>query len=254
MHPLTEDQVREFHELGYTVIRNAAGTAALRQIRSAAEQQLQDHARPAELEADVQYPGGPTSRDAPGGKTERRLLQAWQRDRIFRDWAIVPVVAGAARQLLDCEELKLNLNHHNCIMTKHPEFSSDTLWHRDTRYWNFQNGKLVNAWLALGKETEENGGMRVLPGSHLWEIEDEELDDAQFLRPDLPGNSERIDTANLIELDPGDLLLFSADVFHAAGRNRSNAVKYSVVFTYHGPDTRPAPDSRSSSLPEISVP
>ena len=41
MHPLTEDQVREFHELGYTVIHNAAGTAALRQMRSAAEQQLQ---------------------------------------------------------------------------------------------------------------------------------------------------------------------------------------------------------------------
>jgi phytanoyl-CoA hydroxylase len=254
MLTLSESQIREFEELGFTVIRHAAYGAILERIRLAAEQQLEEHSHPLELEADVHYPGAPESRDAPGGETERRLLQAWERDQAFRDWALSPTVSLAVGQLLDCEELKLNLNHHNCIMTKHPAFSSDTLWHRDTRYWGFQNDRLVNAWLALGEETEENGGMQVLPGSHVWDIHNNELDDAQFLRTDLAANRERIATAAQLDLGPGDLLLFSANIFHAAGRNRSAAIKYSLVFTYHGPDTQPAAGTRSSSLPEISVP
>jgi phytanoyl-CoA hydroxylase len=162
-------------------------------------------------------------------------------------------VSAAIRQLLECEELRLNLNHHNCIMTKQPEFSSETLWHRDTRYWRFDNGNLVNAWLALGDEAEINGGMKALPGSQRWDIPEEDLDEAEFLLPDSQANRERISTAVIIELNAGDLLLFNANVFHAAGRNRSAATKFSLVFTYHGPDTHPQPGTRSANLEEVSI-
>ena len=105
MPPLTQEQVLSFHELGYTVIRSAADCATIKDLRAIASQQLTRHIDPLELEADVQYPGAPGSRDEPGGRTERRLLQAYQRHQVFRDWATSPLVSAAIRQLLECEEV-----------------------------------------------------------------------------------------------------------------------------------------------------
>ncbi len=73
------------------------------------------------------------------------------------------------------------LAHHNCVMTKHPHFGSQTGWHRDTRYWSFVKPELVTVWLALGDEDERNGVLRVIPGSHQAKLAPEQLDPAEFL-------------------------------------------------------------------------
>ena len=71
-------------------------------------------------------------------------------------------------------------------MTKHPGFSSATLWHQDVRYWSFQRPELISVWFALGDETAENGALRVIPGTHLLDVQAQRLDAELFLRPDLP--------------------------------------------------------------------
>jgi len=71
--------------------------------------------------------------------------------------------------------------------------------------------------------------MKILPGSHRWEVQDDALDDAQFLKLDHPYNQDRLATQRLVSLNAGDLLLFSAHCFHAAGKNSTKQPKYSLV-------------------------
>ncbi|MGH1542381.1 MAG: phytanoyl-CoA dioxygenase family protein [Arenicella sp.] len=250
---LTQTQVNHFIINGYLILQQAADSQTIDHMRQVTQQQLTDRKRPFELEADVHYPGAPDSVNAPGGTTTRRLLDAYHRDPAYRNWATSSELTQNIQQLLQAQSLYINPNHHNCVMTKQPEFSSRTNWHRDTRYWSFSNKYLINAWLALGDEKKENGGMLVLPGSHRWEIEEDALDEAQFLLEDHPSNQTRLSLAQHVDLNAGDCLLFSAHCFHAAGANTTDQNKYSLVFTYHGETTKPLANSKSSKLLPIAV-
>lgn len=245
-------QIQQFKIDGYLVLRQALGDEQLSRLQAIAKHHSSERVEPFELEADVQYPGAPSSSDARGGRTIRRLLMAYQRDAALREIAELELITQGIRHILGAKELWLNPNHHNCIMTKQPEFSSETLWHRDTRYWNFSDKYLINAWFALGDEQLENGAMKILPGSHRWEVQDEALDAAQFLKPEHPDNKDRLATQRLLEMQTGDVLLFSAHCFHAAGKNTTNNTKYSLVYTYHGEDTLPIA-GRSIAVPEIRI-
>lgn len=207
---------------------------------------------PLEYEVDLQYPGSPATRDAPGGGTVRRLLQAYARSPIFQNWAHDPAVLTHVRQLLGAN-ICLVQAHHNCIMTKQPGYSSDTPWHQDIRYWRYQRPELVTVWLALGREFPANGGLHILPGSHLAGVSATQLDAQQFLRDDLPDNQKLINTQIPLELALGDVLIFHARTFHAASRNRSAEAKLSLVFTYRAADNLPLPESRSASLPDVAL-
>jgi phytanoyl-CoA hydroxylase len=178
---------------------------------------------------------------------------AFQRHAAFAQQASRSDLVDAIKQILDAESLRLNPNHHNCIMTKQPAHSSETLWHRDTRYWNFSDKYLINAWFALGDEQLENGAMKILPGSHRWEVQEHALDEAQFLKLEHPDNQYRLATQRLVTLNKGDVLLFSAHCFHAAGKNITSQTKFSMVFTYHADSTLPISGTHSASRPEITV-
>lgn len=232
------------------VVRGLADAATVARLRAVAERDLAACTAPLELEAETGYPGAPADRRAPGGETVRRLLQAYARDPVFREWATAPAIAGRLAELLG-PRVALAQAHHNCVMTKNPGFSSVTGWHRDVRYWSFERPELVSVWTALGPERRDNGCLLVLPRSHRLELAAERLDDRQFLRAELPANAPLIAGALAVELDPGDVLFFHAQLFHAAGRNETDRTKYSLVFTYHAADNRPRPGTRSASLPDV---
>jgi len=248
----TPAEVAQFARDGYVIVRGLAPARDCARMRAAAERDLSAARPPLEYEADTRYPGAPASREAPGGRTVRRLLQACARDPAFREWAAAAPVTGRLRQLLG-PEIALSQAHHNCVMTKDPAWGSLTGWHRDIRYWSFVRPELVSAWLALGTERSDNGGLLLLPGSHAMEFDAARLDAAQFLRTDVAENAALLETQVCAELDPGDVLFFHCRLFHAAGRNRSGRIKFSAVFTYHAVDNSPLPGSRSASLPDIAL-
>lgn len=247
---LNAAQIQQFKIDGYLILRGVLDTPQLNELTLITKQHVENAVMPFELETDVKYPGAPESKDAMGGHTIRRLLHAYERDGAFKLIANRADLTRSIQQILGASHLLLNPNHHNCIMTKQPAFSSETLWHRDTRYWNFSNKYLINAWFALGDEKLENGAMKILPGSHRWDVQDDALDDAQFLKLDHPYNQDRLATERLVPLNAGDVLLFSAHCFHAAGKNTTKQPKYSLVYTYHGEDTH-AMGGRSQALPAI---
>ncbi|MEM9530831.1 MAG: phytanoyl-CoA dioxygenase family protein [Pseudomonadota bacterium] len=244
---LSKQNVADFAHLGWLAVPQLAAEAEVEALLAQARQEI---ARaPLELEREVGYPGAPRSEAARGADTPRRLLGAYRRGGALARWGERPV--PLLRQLLNSEAIWLSQAHHNCVMTKYPEYSSDTLWHQDIRFWSFDPPRLVNCWLALGLERAENGGLMVIEGSHRWDLSPERLDSGRFLKPDHPENAAAIAEARQVDLNPGDALFFDAAVFHAASRNHTSQVKRSVVYSYHGAGVHPRPGTRSSALEEI---
>ncbi len=250
MHELSPDT---FERDGYLVVRGLVDPPGVDEMRETVLGALDPLQGPAEFEADVGYPGSPASRDSAGGNTPRRLLHAYSRGPVFRRWATAPELASTLRGVMREERVEMSQCHHNCVMTKHPGFSSSTAWHQDIRYWSFDAPELVSVWLALGPERDENGALRVIPGSHRLHLDRGRFDRHLFLRPELDENRALIDTAAFVELEAGDALLFHCRLFHAAGKNRSGEVKLSAVFTYHAAGNRPIPGTRSDRYPSVPV-
>lgn len=246
----TSVEVDDFRRDGFVIQRELIPESYIRTILDITRRDADAHFGDIEYEADVQYPGAPMSLDDEGGRTIRRLRQAFSRDPVFSRLVKEPVLLRRLQQLLG-ERVVMPLAHHNCIMTKHPRYSSDTGWHRDIRYWSFASPELVNVWIALGEETTSNGCLRLLPGSHRWKLNAEQLDQDQFFREDCEENRKFLETAVHAELKAGDALFFHARSFHAATRNYTDTTKFSAVFTFRSLENSPLPGTRSSGLPEL---
>ena len=249
-HSLSPAELDRFRRDGFVIVRALAGHELCEGMKSVAQRHLAQDVQPVEYEAQTKYPGSPASLDAPGGRTVRRLLQAYSRDPLFADWAASRAIGDRLRPLLG-PQLGLSQAHHNCVMTKNPAFSSATSWHQDIRYWSFQKPELISTWLALGQEHEENGCLLLVPGSHRIDFRREQFDDALFFREDLAENRDILKGRVAAELDEGDMLFFHCRLLHSAGRNRTGLIKFAAVFTYHSTGNRPLPGTRSASLPEI---
>lgn len=243
-------EVAQFQSDGYFVCRSLVPSRYVEKILQIAQRDTAGELGDIEYEADVQYPGSPESRQATGGRTIRRLRQAFSRDPVFSQLVKEPFLLKRLQQLLG-PQVVMPLAHHNCVMTKHPEFSSDTGWHQDIRFWSFQDSNLVNIWVALGEESPTNGCLKLLPGSHAQTFQKHQLDDGLFFRTDLEENQSLLRREVTAELNAGDVLFFHARCFHSATRNFSSNTKYSAVFTFRALQNFPLPGSRSSQLPEL---
>lgn len=246
------EEVEHFEQQGFVIGRKIASEPLRLEMQRVTLEGLGRQIGPIEYEAELHYPGAPESLASQGGRTVRRLKNALCRHPVFAEWLAQPALVNRLRQLLG-PELVVPLAHHNCIMTKQPEFSSDTGWHQDIRYWSFSRPELVSVWLALGTETVQNGCLHVIPGSHRMTYERERFDEDLFLRPELPENAHLIDSRIAAELEPGDVLFFHCRTFHAASRNYTPNPKFSVVFTVRPADNPPLPGTRSASMPELLI-
>jgi phytanoyl-CoA hydroxylase len=248
-----EIAVDTFHRDGYLIIRNFTDPALCGELDDIVDESLDPPLAPLEYEADVHYPGAPSNKASRGGFTPRRLLSAYTRHELFRRWALSREIIRVLAALIDTDRICLSQNHHNCVMTKYPGFSSLTSWHQDIRYWRFDRPELVSVWLALGPESPENGGLSLIPGSHTSDLGRGRLDASLFLRTDLEENRAMIDSAVAASLNAGDVLFFHCKTYHAAGRNQTERVKKSLVFTYRAANNEPIPETRSAVYRDIEI-
>jgi phytanoyl-CoA hydroxylase len=242
-----------FEEHGYVILRRLASEDIVQRMLKITLNGLEQVIPPVEYEADLQYPGSPDALVDLGGKTIRRLKQAHSRGIVFTERMTFPPLIAGLKRLLG-PELVCPLAHHNCIMTKEPQFSSDTGWHQDIRYWSFPRPDLISAWLAIGNENRKNGCLQLVPGSHRMKFDQHQFDEEFFFRDDLPENQNLIGQSVHADLESGDVLLFHCRTLHAATRNHTTETKYSVVFTFRGAENSPIHGSRSAASPELLIP
>jgi phytanoyl-CoA hydroxylase len=247
-----QSQFESLSDRGYVVVPGFLPAPQVTRLNVAARVQLAARVEPLEFEADLQYPGAPRSHTDAGGETIRRLLDAYGRDPEFAGIA----ASARLREWMETyfgEAALLSRAHHNCLMTKHPLYGSLTGWHRDIRFWSFEREDLVSVWFALGDETVDNGALWFVPGSHKAAFGAERFDDAKFFRANRADNSAMLRTAESPRLAAGDAVFFHCNTLHSAGRNLSDAVKFSLVYSYHGRSNAAVAGTRSASKAEIAL-
>ena len=248
---LSSTQLESFAKDGYLLIKGWERGKSLSLIQETAQAQVMGPIAPVELEAQLGYPGAPSDVNQDGGDTPRRLLRAFGRSPVWDAYACSKKMHACLQQLFNHDSVFLSQAHHNCLMTKSPRFSSDTGWHRDSRYWHFEQNELITAWLALSEEFEGNGSLRVIPGSHRLELKARQFDTQSFFKENLDENTRVLAAATALEMSPGDLLFFHCDLLHSASRNNTKLSKLSLVFTYFDGENNPIANTRSDGLPSI---
>lgn len=247
---LTTTEIVDFRNNGYLVIPGFADTGFCEHVTAFAAHELQHNVMPLEYERDQDVLVDPVTLFADERHVVSQLSSITLRYPLLEEWATSARLKSMLVPLLG-QDIFLVQAHHNCITIKHPASPHMMGWHQDIRYWHFERPELLSTWLALGEEGPENGGLWVLPGSHKWVLEAYQFDERQCLRMDSLKNRELLERAHPIVLHRGDLLLLHSNVLYAAGRNTTDVVKFSMVFTYRASDNPPIRGTSSSNGMEI---
>lgn len=118
-------------------------------------------------------------------------------------------------------------------LVKPPRIGSAKRWHQDASYFRVSDPNLiVGVWIALDPSTRLNGCMQAIAGSQLGgPVPHVPMGDVNecHIRPDLV----RADQAQLIEMQPGDALIFHACLHHYTAPNESDLRRRALQFHYH---------------------
>ena len=124
-------------------------------------------------------------------------------------------------------------------------------WHQDELFLPTRDRSLTSIWVALDPATEENGGLRFIPGSHtagyFWPMRPHNSPDLDHLEEayDFPG----LESAVTVELAPGSAVVFSGYVMHGSFKNRTaNGFRRSLLYQYASAETPIAFHPRSEPI------
>ena len=255
---LTKEQLDSFNSNGFLVIRNFADKAKCEAILDVAKAHLKHKIEPIETEIGYGNKSKNYRRDEVDYSsklnepipTVRRLRQVYSRDILFKEWMEDREIRPILEQVLN-DQVVITTAHHNSIMTKMPQSSTETRWHQDRRYWHFSDNNLVSVWLALDEEYSDNGVLEFIPKSYKMSFESEQFDEKEYFREDYSKNMSLIETKVSTTLQKGDVVLFHSLLLHRANANNTDKPKIAFVYTVKGARTKAIEGTRSSKYPEI---
>jgi len=124
--------------------------------------------------------------------------------------------------------------HHTKMLVKPPEHGAPFPMHQDYPYFPHERHSVVAASVHLDDADEENGCLRVVPGSHLRGPVAE------------TGTSHALDVpleeGTPLPAKAGDVVLFSYLTIHGSGVNASERTRRNVLFQYRDPEDPPVLD------------
>ncbi|HEX4166767.1 MAG TPA: phytanoyl-CoA dioxygenase family protein [Bryobacteraceae bacterium] len=170
--------------------------------------------------------------DGEGG-TVRLSLWNHPGDTIYGMFARCESIVNSAEKLLEGEVY----HYHSKMIMKDAKVGGAWAWHQDYGYW-YQNGVLfpwlTSASIAVDPATRENGCLQVLKGSHLMGRIDHVLtgDQAGADLDRVRHAEERLELV-YVEMDPGDVLFFDANLLHRSDQNHSDNPRWSMICCYN---------------------
>lgn len=161
-------------------------------------------------------------------------------DADFAAYIFRSALASVVQQVLGAETVRF---YYDQLFVKEPGSPFATPWHHDITFFAVEGAQVCSAWMSLDRATRASGCIRFVRGSHLWEKRyrsigvggptgtfelspDRGLEDI----PDIEAHPQDFDIVDW-ELNPGDLILFSAGTLHGSGPNSTTSLRRRVLTT-----------------------
>lgn len=127
-------------------------------------------------------------------------------------------------------------------IAKPPGEGLPVLWHQDAGYWPLDPMEVVTVWLALDDSGPDNGCVRVIPGSHLWDVKPLRANSAT---PSVLGSEIDVDPGLIDESQATDLVVPAGgvsvhhpNIVHSSHANTSSRWRRGLTIRYIPTTTR----------------
>ena len=143
-------------------------------------------------------------------------------------------------KILDAVESLIGKNILICgttLFIKNAKEKGFVSFHQDAKYIGLEPHNWVTAWIAVTDSNEENGCMRMWPGSHKGNLKDHEqkFDEGNLLTRGQTIKNVPIEETDPIVLKAGQMSLHHPTVIHGSGLNKSKDRRIGfVVQSYIG--------------------
>jgi ectoine hydroxylase-related dioxygenase (phytanoyl-CoA dioxygenase family) len=133
-------------------------------------------------------------------------------------------------------DIALFASHYIC---KPPYSGRPVLWHQDGAYWPLQPMEVVTLWLAIDNSTPENGGLRVIPGSHRQDLHElRARDDVDSVLGSESATNVDESLAVNLTLSAGDVEVHHPNIVHGSAANTSAKRRCGLTIRYIPTSTR----------------
>jgi len=146
-----------------------------------------------------------------------RIMMPHRYDETSLKWLIDSRMAQCMRKMEESEPYGVQT-----MFYFKPAGARGQALHQDQFYLRAKPGTCMATWMAVDRCNEENGCLRVVPGSHLFPVMCTEKADTDISFTDveipLPNGMEAVS----VIMDPGDVLFFNGTVIHGSLPNSSS--------------------------------
>ena len=228
---LTEEQKREYEEVGAIVVPDVlspAEVAALRRVTDGfvdRARQVATHDAIYDLE-DTHTPEMPRV---------RRIKAPHLHDPVYADLVRHPRIVEVLQDLwgpdIRFDTAKLNM--------KSAGFGAAVEWHQDWAFYPHTNDDLAAVGVMMDDMELENGPLMIIPGSHKGAVHDHHAD-GKFCGAMDPGKRE-VDYASAIPLTgkAGSITVHHVRAVHGSAPNLSNRDRRLLLFQFRAADAWP---------------
>jgi ectoine hydroxylase-related dioxygenase (phytanoyl-CoA dioxygenase family) len=214
MGRVTAQNLKHLDEQGYCIVRDVLSKSEVEAVRGRlVEQAAGERAR------------GVSTHDGGESRPNQRVWMLPNKGKIFRDLMLHPVIDPLMSHLLGPDYLLSSFTAN----IAHPGGEPMVL-HTDQGYAGFWTPVPIVANIAwmLDDFTDDNGGTRIIPGSHVDQAYTPRS--SQFAPADsrYPAQEDTI----AAEGRAGDILCFDGRIWHGTGANQSNRPRHALL-SYH---------------------
>jgi phytanoyl-CoA hydroxylase len=228
---VSDEQVRFFVDQGYLVVEGLVSPADVQRLRD-------DTVAIARGE----YPCT-SIKTAPAGLSDQQVLESLLCihfphfiSPVMREFVTHPGIAAVLSKIVGA-----HLAHWDgavkCMQSMlfvKPPGKQGQAWHQDEIYIPTRDRSLCGAWIAMDDATDENGCLRVIPGSHRSGMLHDNRPHNKPSEFDFAPESYGFDESQevLVEVTAGSVVFFNGHLLHRSKRNRSQVYRRALVNHY----------------------
>lgn len=208
---LTTSELTSYQNEGYLILRNFLSASEVAELRGLMDEIVQNGKVPGYFE--------PVSESEAGGdplKIFPRIIQPHRFNETAKRYFLLPRL----RQVLETLMGEEPIGAQSMIYFKPPGGRGQAM-HQDNLYLRVKPGTCTAFWVAVDDVDQENGGLKVVPGSHSLDVLCPEKSD-----PTLSFSAEEVAIPKRMRAVPadlrsGDVMFFGGSLLHGSPPNTS---------------------------------